>query len=79
MQMADPVVYMSYTSQNFCLFHLSNLSVLNYRICLLMYAGVTVDGADTALRERRLSQSAVNGSVVWTGGAVAGRPAGRVQ
>ena len=30
---------MSYTSHNFCLFHVSNLSVLNYRIVLLMYPG----------------------------------------
>ena len=34
-----PAVYINYTSQNFCLFHLSNLSVLNFRTCLLMYPG----------------------------------------
>ena len=30
---------MSFMSQNFCLLHVSNLSVLNFRICLLMYPG----------------------------------------
>ena len=35
----EPAVYMSYTSQNFRLFHGSNLSVLNFRIFLLMYPG----------------------------------------
>ena len=34
-----PAVYMSYTSQNFRLFHVSNLSVRNFRIFLLMYPG----------------------------------------
>ena len=33
-----PAVYMSYTSQNFRLFHVSNWSVLNFRPFLLMYA-----------------------------------------
>ena len=33
----SPAVYMSYMSQNFCLFPVSNLSVLNFRIFLLMY------------------------------------------
>ena len=32
-----PDVYMSYRSQNFCLFHVSNLSVLNFRFFLLLY------------------------------------------
>ena len=35
----EPAVYMSYTSQNFRLFHVSNLSVRNFRIFLLMYPG----------------------------------------
>ena len=34
-----PAVYMSYMSQNFRLFHASNLSVRNFRIFLLMYTG----------------------------------------
>ena len=33
----SPAVYMSYMSQNFCLFPVSKLSVLNFRIFLLMY------------------------------------------
>ena len=33
----SPAVYMSYMSQNFCLFPVSSLSVLNFRIFLLMY------------------------------------------
>ena len=32
-------VYMSCMSRNFCLFHVSNLSVQNFRIFLLMYPG----------------------------------------
>ena len=32
-----PAVYMSCMSQNFRLFHVSNLSVRNFRIFLLMY------------------------------------------
>ena len=32
-------VYMSYMSQNFCSFHASNLSVIDFRICRLMYPG----------------------------------------
>ena len=38
-----PAVYMSYTSQNFRLFHVSNLFVLNFRIFLLMYPGSATD------------------------------------
>ena len=34
-----PAVYMSCTSQNFRLFHVSNLPVRNFRIFLLMYPG----------------------------------------
>ena len=34
-----PAVYMSCMSQNFHLFHVSNLSVRNFRIFLLMYTG----------------------------------------
>ena len=34
-----PAVYMSCMSQNFRLFHVSNLSVRNFRIFLLMYTG----------------------------------------
>ena len=35
----EPAVYMSCMSQNFRLFHVSNLSVRNFRIFLLMYPG----------------------------------------
>ena len=35
----EPAVYMSCMSQNFRLFHVSNLSVLNFPIVLLMYLG----------------------------------------
>ena len=34
-----PAVYMNYTNQNFRLFHVSNLSILNSRNFLLMYPG----------------------------------------
>ena len=37
-----PAVYMSCMSQNFRLFHVSNLSVRNFRIFLLMYTGSMV-------------------------------------
>ena len=33
-------VHMTNVNQNFCLLHVSNLSVLNFRICLLMYPGL---------------------------------------
>ena len=35
----EPAVYMSGMSQNFRLLHVSNLSVRNFRISLLMYTG----------------------------------------
>ena len=35
----EPAVYMSCMSQNFRLFHVSNLSVRNFRIFLLIYTG----------------------------------------
>ena len=35
----EPAVYMSCMSQNFRLFHVSNISVRNFRIFLLMYTG----------------------------------------
>ena len=41
----EPAVYMSCMSQNFRLFHVSNLSVRNFRIFLLMYPGPVTDGA----------------------------------
>ena len=37
-----PVVYMSYISQKIHLFHVLNISVLNFRICLLMYPGLVI-------------------------------------
>ena len=39
---------MSYMSQNFRLFHVSNLSVRNFRIFLLMYTGSLVTGRPAA-------------------------------
>ena len=39
----EPAVYMSCMSQNFRLFHVSNLSVRNFRIFLLMYPGTLFD------------------------------------
>ena len=44
-----PAVYMSYMSQNFRLFHVSNLSVRNFRIFLLMYPGSLTKCAACAL------------------------------
>ena len=52
--------YMSCMSQNFCLFHVSNVSVRNFRIVLLMYpgpvsgcrCGVTADGGGGGHRRR---------------------------
>ena len=39
-----PVVYMSYMNNIFSVFHLSSLSVLNFRIFLFLYlSGVIVD------------------------------------
>ena len=38
-----PSVYVSYMSQNFLLFYVSNLSVRNFRIFLLMYPGSLSD------------------------------------
>ena len=35
----EPAVYMSCVSQNFRLFHVSNLSIRNFRVVLLMYPG----------------------------------------
>ena len=37
----EPAVYMSCMSQNFRLFHVSNLSVRNFRIFLLMYPALS--------------------------------------
>ena len=45
-----PAVYMSCMSQNFRLFHVSNLSVRNFRIFLLMYTGFMSELADGAGR-----------------------------
>ena len=43
-----PAVYMSYMSQNFRLFHVSNLPFLNFRIFLLMYPGPALHRRVTA-------------------------------
>ena len=39
----EPAVYISYISQDFRMFHVSNLFVLNFRIVPLMYPGWTVE------------------------------------
>ena len=39
----SPAACVSYMSQNFCLIGVSNLSVLNFRIFLLMYPGSVRD------------------------------------
>ena len=41
----EPAVYMSCMSQHFRLFHVSNLSVRNFRIFLLMYTGSLISPA----------------------------------
>ena len=46
----EPAVYMSCMSQNFRLFHVSNLSFRNFRIFLLMYT----ESQSTGPRERQL-------------------------
>ena len=66
----EPAVYMSYTSQNFRLFHVSNLSVRNFRIFLLMYPGSMTPryAADspTALRANRERRSrSTAGAEIW--------------
>ena len=48
---------MSYTSQNFRLFQVSNLSVLNFRICLLMYPGCLTEISLTEYSRRTLTSS----------------------
>ena len=40
----EPAVYMSYMSQNLCLFLVSNLSILNFSIFSAHVSGVTVGG-----------------------------------
>ena len=51
----EPAVYMSCMSQNFRLFHISNLSVRNFRIFLLMYPGSLARWAAKSVpSERRL-------------------------
>ena len=46
----EPAVYMSCMSQNFRLFHVSNLSVRNFRIFLLMYPGSVFAQYQSAFR-----------------------------
>ena len=50
-----PAVYMSCMSQNFRLFHVSNLSVRNFRIFLLIYTGLVITPP------RRLARRSVAG------------------
>ena len=53
---------MSCMSQNFRLFHVSNLSVRNYRIFLLMYTGSVLRQQATQYTRRLFLQSAADTS-----------------
>ena len=54
-----PAVYMSYICQNFRLFHVSNLSVRNFRVFLLMYPGpMTISRRVSSRLGRTVSLSA---------------------
>ena len=65
----EPAVYTSCMSQNFRLFHVSNLSVRNFRICLLMYTGSVVGrgicSVADRLESRRLKKRLSRLSVVF--------------
>ena len=70
----EPAVYMSRMSQNFHLFHVSNLSVRNFRIFLLMYPGSAARERGGAGRvpnlatTRRHSNPTLRRTTVQTGG-----------
>ena len=49
----EPAVYMIYKSQNLRLFHVSNLSVLKFRISHLIYPGPVSSFTATPLSQRR--------------------------
>ena len=55
----EPAVYMSCMSQNFRLFHVSNLSVRNFRIFLLMYTG-SLTAACASIRAAMVADRDVN-------------------
>ena len=67
----EPAVYMSCMSQNFRLFHVSNLSVRNFRIFLLMYPGSLTDNSSTKTSLSRVSEKRLavieNGPSVLSG------------
>ena len=48
----EPAVHMSCMSQNFRLFHVSNLSVRNFRIFLLMYTGILTSANSPVWRRK---------------------------
>ena len=60
-----PAVYMSCMSQNFRLFHVSNLSVRNFRIFLLMYTGSVRAGVDETTPSERPPPTANRKSSVF--------------
>ena len=49
----EPAVYFSCVGQHFRLFHVSNLSVRNFRVFLLMYPGSPSQAAQSVLTRRR--------------------------
>ena len=82
----EPAVYMSCMSQNFRLFHVSNLSVRNFRIFLLMYTGSVsflrsgcrrLEGADMLCRSAPESAGAVSGDCTGPRQAARTRPCGQ--
>ena len=66
----EPAVYMSCMSQNFRFFHVSNLSVRNFRIFLLMYPGSVSRASSWAAGSGRW-----DGSQRWSPGGWWRRPA----
>ena len=77
----EPAVYMSCMSQNFRLFHVSNLSVRNFRIFLLMYTGSLTTPFHRLRAERRAWRVSAGG---WPGGtgpetSTGARPRGRIR
>ena len=69
----EPAVHMSCRSQNFRLFHVSNLSVRNFRIFLLMYTGsmtVAVSGEMSPGKKSR-QKMVCDGVVCLAGNGIA--------
>ena len=76
-----PAVHMSCMSQNFRLFHVSNFSVRNFRIFLLMYTGSLMHLAERRRRRDATRDAAFRWFVALLGGDLrrdAGRPAAGV-